>query len=100
MHVSGCVFRLDLAVIPVHDASGIHAFVDHECRNTGRFLAIDHCPVDRGGATILRQKGRVEVECSEFRDLPYHLRQHSECDHNEKIRLPCLDGIKEFRILE
>ena len=42
----------------------------------------------------------MKIECSELRDLPNHLRQHSECHYNEEVRLPCLEGVKEFRILE
>ena len=63
-------------------------------------VSVDHCPVYRGGASVLRQQGGVEIECAQTWHSPYRFRKHSEGDHYEKVRIPALEGFEEFRIFE
>ncbi len=100
MDISGSVFRTYLAHVPVHYASGVHSFVNHEGSHSGSLFPVYHSPVDRGRTAVLRKKGSMKVECPELRDFPYHLRKHPECHDHENVRLPCLQGLYEIRVFE
>ena len=82
--------RADKTLLPHHDITGIHSVINHESRDSGGFFTVDHCPVDRGGSPVLREKGCMKVESTKLRNLPYNLRKHPEGHDNEKVRFPCL----------
>ena len=100
MNIPHILILSDKALLPEHDSSGVHSLVNHEGGHTGSLLSIDDSPVDRGGTTVLRQKGCMEVECSQTRNLPDNFRQHTEGHDHEEIRFPCFQGVEELRVLQ
>ena len=51
-------------------------------------ITVNHRPVDRCSSTILRQQRSMQIESSQTRHIPNHLRQHSESNHNLQIGIP------------
>ena len=100
MQCSGRIFRCDRTFLTEHDTARIDILVDHECSDACHSLAVYHRPVDRGRATVLRQKCRMEVEGSELRHGPDFLRKHPECHHHEKVSIESRQLLQEFRIFQ
>src|SRR5690606_11612297 len=61
-------------------------FKEERC-NSGFFFAIDDSPVDGGSATVIRQKGGMEIKCTQRRHVPHYFRQHSKSHHDLYIGL-------------
>ena len=100
VQLAGRLVRPDAALLPQDDAAGVDVLVDHERGHARHLLAVDDGPVDRGGAAVLREQRRVEVEGAEFRHRPDFFREHPEGHHDEQVGLPGAQRLEEFRVLE
>ena len=83
-----------------HYVSGIDSVVDEEGGHTADILAVDHGPVDRSGAPVLRQQGCVEVESAQARYFPHFTRQQPEGNHHKEVRFQGLHRLYELRVPE
>ena len=98
--VAGSVRVTDEQVLPKDDSTGVDVLVDHESGRSGPGLSVDDGPVDRSCAPVLRQKGGVEVEGSQFRHCPDLFRKHPEGNHYKDVGLVGFQLFEEVRVLE
>src|SRR6266850_4505750 len=63
-----CAFCADLELTLQEHVAGVHAGVNTHGGEAGSRFAIDDGPVDGRGATILWEKGSVQIDPAEFRD--------------------------------
>ena len=82
------------------DTAGVDAAVNHEGGDAGDVLPVDHGPVDRRSATVLRKQGGVQVERAPLGHSPDHLRQHPEAHDYKEIGLPGGQVAEELLVLE
>ena len=100
MQVARSVSLRNPALLPKHNSACINVFVYHEGGDTAHLLAVYHCPVDRGGTAILREKSSMEIERTELRHRPNLFRQHPEGHDYEQICLEISELLQELRILK
>ena len=65
--------RCDRHLALEDDAACVDLVTQEESGGTSLGFAIDHCPVDRGCTSVLRQEGCMEIEGAKARHCPNHL---------------------------
>ena len=65
--------------------SGVDVVVEEEGGHSSARLAVNHCPVDGCGTSILWQEGGMHVEGAVFGHVPHYLGQHAEGHYHLKV---------------
>src|SRR5581483_3405240 len=82
------------------DVPGIQAGIDAHRGHTGYGFAIRDSPLDGSGPAILRQKGRVQVQISQRREINHPLRDDAAiADHNDPVRFQVGESGLELLVL-
>ena len=87
MHISNVVLRGYCHSLLRYYIAGVDLMFEKKCSDTGFSVSVNHSPVYRGGSTITREQGSVEIKRAETRHGPHHFGKHPERNDHKQISI-------------